>query len=83
MERQKFDVIWKIALLVVLLIAIFYMFYEYKQMGKEGLTCIQSPFEWGKMKAEQQGVYCSYQCLNKDKSAILFQVNFTNFSGLK
>ena len=77
MDKVKFDVFWKIALLVVLLVAIFYMFWEYRQIGTEGLTCIQSPFEWGKLKASEQGIYCSYQCSNTKP----FEINFSNISG--
>jgi hypothetical protein len=77
MEKQKFDVFWKIGLMVILLVAVFYMFYEYKQISREGLTCIQSPFEWGKMKAQEQGLYCSYQCSNTKP----YEINLTNFTG--
>ena len=62
MDKQKFDMYWKIALMVILVAGILYMFYEWHNIDKEAMQCKSNPFEWGKLKAQEQGISCYYSC---------------------
>lgn len=63
-RKIKFDTYWKIALLIVLVISIAYMFYEWRTMGTEGLACRSAPFEWGQQQAQKEGISCFYECFD-------------------
>jgi len=59
MDKDKFDMLWKIILLIILMIAIFYMFYEWKMIDKEGILCRSDPFGWGMEKANKSSISCT------------------------
>jgi hypothetical protein len=66
MDKEKFDYYWKIALLVVLILGTIYMFWEFKQINKQGIECHSNPFEYGVKEAEKQGIACYYSCAKND-----------------
>lgn len=66
MNKEKFDYYWKIALMIVLILGMIYMFWEFKQINKQGLECHSAPFEYGVREAEKQGIYCYYSCAKND-----------------
>lgn len=66
MDKQKFDYYWKIALIVILVLGMLYMFWQFNQLNKKGLECYSAPFDYGVKEAERQGVYCYYNCLKGD-----------------
>jgi len=68
--KQKFYYYWKITLLIILVISIVYMFYEWRSIDREGLACKNAPFVWGKLKAEEKGIHCSYECVSDSLNRI-------------
>lgn len=62
MDKQKFDYYWKIALMILLIVGMIYMFWEFKQINKKGIECHSAPFDYGVREAEKQGLYCYYSC---------------------
>ena len=70
MNKEKFDYYWKIALIIILLISLGYMFKQFSQINEEGLDCIKQPFVWGarefSKKYDNDPIYCS--CQMGDKS---------------
>ena len=69
MNKEKFDYLWKIALIIILLLAMAYMFKEFKDINREGLDCRRQPFTWGAKEFSKQynndPVFCS--CTIGDK----------------
>lgn len=78
MNKEKFDYLWKITLLIVLTIAILYMFYEWNKIDKEALACQISPFDYGQAKAKEQGINCYYSCFTSDYNRINEKVNLSD-----
>lgn len=74
MDKSKFDMLWKTALLIVLTISIIWMFYEWRQIDKEAMACKNAPFIWGQMKASEQGMNCSYYCEGEDVNPERFEI---------
>lgn len=58
----NFDKVWKIALIIILIIGMGFMFWEFKQMNLKGIECAQSPFEYGVQVAIEKNISCSYLC---------------------
>lgn len=50
MNKENFEIIWKIALIVILIIAMVLVFVMFKQMSIEGITCLSQPFRYGAIK---------------------------------
>lgn len=85
MNKEQFDYVWKVALIVILLVSIVYMFYEFSTINKEGMACKNAPFIWGKQKALEQGFYCSYYCSYNNVSDIMnggedYAINFSKLN---
>lgn len=81
MEIKNFDYYWRIALLVVLILGMLYMFWEFKQIDKENQGCASTPFEYGIREAEKQGLYCQYTCLRNDFERVWnLDLNLSNYS---
>lgn len=81
MNKEKFDYYWKIALMIVLILGMIYMFWEFKQINKQGLECHSNPFEYGKQEAEKQGLFCAYECFRESANTLWNQeINLSNFS---
>ena len=63
MNKEKFDYYWKIALIIILLIGMAYMFKQFKDINEEGLACRKQPFVWGasefSKRYDNDPVYCS------------------------
>lgn len=47
MNKEKFDKVWKIMLLTVLILGMIFMFWQFSQIDKEGIACRTQPFVWG------------------------------------
>lgn len=78
MDKTKFDYVWKVVLLIVLILGMIYMFWEFKQINKQGIECHSNPFEYGVREAEKQGVACSYSCAKNDFDIVWnAQINFS------
>lgn len=69
-RKIRFDYYWKMSLIIILIVAMVYMFWEFRNINKEGLACKSSPFVWGQEKAKEQGVYCYYDCSNDKRTEI-------------
>lgn len=81
MDKDKFDKLWKIALLIVLILGMIYMFWEFKQINKQGLECHSAPFEYGIREAEKQGLYCAYECFRESANNLWNQeINISDFN---
>jgi hypothetical protein len=81
MDKEKFDYYWKIALLVVLILGTIYMFWEFKQINKQGIECHSNPFEYGVKEAEKQGLVCVYNCLEESANSLMNQkIDISNLS---
>lgn len=72
-----FDYYWRIGLMIILLLALFYMFYEWRQIDKEAMDCKNSPFDWGKQKALENGFYCYYSCAKQGIANIELLQNYS------
>lgn len=48
--------------MILLILGMIYMFWEFNHINKQGLECHSNPFEYGKQEAEKQGLYCYYSC---------------------
>lgn len=66
MDKEKFDYYWKVALIILLILGMLYMFWEFNQINKKGIECNSAPFEYGIREAEKQGLYCYYKCAEED-----------------
>ena len=75
MEKERFEKIWKVCLLIALIIGMYFMFSEWKNIDREAMACKNAPFVWGKQKASEQGITCTYSCSND------FMVDWKNRSG--
>ena len=64
MNKEKFDYYWKVSLIIILTIAICYMFYEWRSINNEAMACKNAPFEWGQAQAKKSGLSCYYQCFD-------------------
>jgi hypothetical protein len=70
-SKEKFDIWWKTILLCVLIVAIIFMFLEWKNINREALACKSAPFVWGVEQAKEQGITCMYNCfVNENANAI-------------
>lgn len=43
MNQERFNVCWKVAVLVLLIMAIFWLGYELRRVNMEGLACLKKP----------------------------------------
>jgi len=50
---QNFDYYWRILLMVILLVALVYMFAQWRQIDSEAMTCKNQPFVWGAVQLEK------------------------------
>ena len=50
MNKEKFDIMCKIALLIILVFAMIIIFVMFKQMSIEGISCLSQPFRYGAMQ---------------------------------
>lgn len=74
-NKQKFEVAWKLALLIVLIVGICLMIVEFKHFNKEAMSCAQSPDKYIQKKAEENGFFCAVECFKDNQ---LFKpVNFS------
>ena len=74
-KRAKFDKIWKITLLILMIIGIGYMFYEFQNINKAGLDCKNNPFQWGEEMALKEGITCTHTCFVP--GAFDYSINFS------
>jgi hypothetical protein len=70
LNKQKFDYYWKIALIIILIFGMAYMFWEFNQINKKGLECHSAPFDYGIREAEKQGITCFYDCFKSNEGFI-------------
>lgn len=82
MDKQKFDYYWKIALIVILIFGMAYMFYEFNQINKKGLECHSAPFEYGIREAQKQGISCYYECFKDSANQLWNQKIDFNLSNI-
>lgn len=63
MEATKFDILWKIGLILVLLLCTGYMGYSLREFTLEGKLCLQQPLIYGaKRFTDQLKDYDSMAC---------------------
>lgn len=63
MNKEKFDYYWKIALIIILLPSLIFMFKQFNDIEKEGIRCREQPFVWGASEFSKRynndPIYCS------------------------
>jgi|TARA_R100000049_G_C1887921_1_gene42025 hypothetical protein len=47
MKKDNFYKLWSIALIIILVIGMIYMFWEFRQIDRDGIACKSQPFIWG------------------------------------
>lgn len=63
MDMDKFDKLWKVSVIVVLLGAFIILAYSLKDFSVQGKQCYNQPFVWGAMKVvATQPNYDSMSC---------------------
>ena len=62
MKREKFDIIWKLSLAVILVIATTILFYELHFYNKESALCVSHPFVWGAKGVASHDTISSMEC---------------------
>ncbi len=70
MNKEKFDTYWKIALIVLMVLGMSYMFYELATLNKDGIACKSQPFVWGAQKMVEgkkaDEMYCTCTVTGND-----------------
>lgn len=65
MNKEKFDYYWKVILIILLIIGMVYMFWEFSHLDKQGIKCRTQPFVYGaKEMTGREGVeHMSCSCI--------------------
>lgn len=57
MNKEKFNYYWKVILIIILILGMVLMFYQFNNINKAGIECRQNPFIYGaKVMTERVGV---------------------------
>jgi len=73
----NFDYWWRIALMIILVVALFYMFSEWQKIDREAMACKNAPFLWGKQKAQEMGINCYYSCFREGLGGLELLPNYS------
>lgn len=73
MQKEGFDYYWKVIIIILLILGMIYMFWEFKSFNSKGLECAKQPFLYGaRQMAERYGEDGFMDCFctvgNKDET---------------
>jgi len=70
MCNKRFDYYWKVSLIVILSVAMIFMFWQFSQVDKDGVACKSQPFIYGARQMTERPnvdhVSCSCSIVGED-----------------